>query len=369
MEDVNYLTKHQDGALLTLLINHGDLPVERVAKWSNTKRILVCNDCIQRAELEYKSPSEEQTFKLFHEFLEYLESVDIDASSERNTKLLALIMHKLATFHSSSIDSEIQTEIKTILTHETLKEKSGELHFLSCENRSSVLMGTLTGFAKLNFDCDLETLSERQLYALCSAYEAIMSSRHSKVTTAPAIMRNLMLMKTTHNRELLEAIGAPSGGKHTLLSSIMNSNLPRLYPPANDFVNCDDNLQVKRVVSSSKLREGFKHTVKVVNSHVYLQNSSDQDNRILQEKSNKPESWLKKPTKSDVDEFDHKIKEYEMEGRKVRGKLLTKWLDEEKRDLDSNRDPVGKLIRLRKSRPDEKNIYPCLKCGGEGKMK
>ena len=54
------------------------------------------------------------------------------------------------------------------------------------------------------------------------------------------------------------------------------------------------------------------------------------------------------------------------EGRKVRGVLMSRWLDDEVRDLNLNRDPVGKLIRLRRSRPDDHNVYPCINCGDEG---
>ena len=146
----------------------------------------------------------------------------------------------------------------------------------------------------------------------------------------------------------------------------MNSDLPKLRPPVNDFVNCDDNLQVKRVVSSSKLKEGFKHTVKVVDSHISLQNIEDQTGHVLSDLSNRPNNWMRKPTASDVDVLEKKITEYELEGRKVRSILLNKWLKSEMKDINLCRDPVGKLIRLRRSMPDNHYIFPCVECGGEG---
>ena len=103
------------------------------------------------------------------------------------------------------------------------------------------------------------------------------------------VLRNLRLYKATHSQKLLEVIGAPSGGQRTLLRSLINEELPPLMPPSNDFVSCDDNLQVKKVTSSSKLKEQFKHTVKVVNSNVYFQNTSDKLSHVLKNAQNQPD--------------------------------------------------------------------------------
>ena len=51
-----------------LTIRHKDLPAARVSKWSNTKRLIICEDCIQKARNEDKSPEEEHTFQLFQDF-------------------------------------------------------------------------------------------------------------------------------------------------------------------------------------------------------------------------------------------------------------------------------------------------------------
>ena len=55
-----------------------------------------------------------------------------------------------------------------------------------------------------------------------------------------------------------------------------------------------------------------------------------------------------------------------MEGRKVRSVVVDGWMSDELRDLKQNRDPVAKLTRLRRSRTDDPNVYPCPNCGGEG---
>ena len=328
---------------------------------------MICDECLDRAKGDSTSQFESKTHKLLKHFLHSLNSDEVDTTSDRNSELVSLIMHRLATLQSSVIDSEIQAEIRSPKTHETLKGNCCENKFLRHENRSVALLRTLMGFGKLGIDAGYDSLPIEKLYSLCTAYEAILSLKHSKVTTAPAVMRNLIIYKTTHNRQLLEAVGAPSGGRHSFLEGIMNASLPSLNPPINDFVNCDDNLQVKRVISSSKLKEGFKHTVKVVDSHICLQNKDDVHNSVLKNEANQPKNWLRDPTVSDVEVFELKIEEYQIEARRVRSTLLNRWLEDESKDLQMGVDPVTKLTRLRRSRPDDLHIFPCVKCGGEGR--
>ena len=346
--------------------SHGDLPADRVTRWGIRKRMLICDVCLQKAQQAQKPPLEEKTFVFLQNILDYLNSNEVDTSSDRNNDIVARIMHKFASLQSAAIDCEIQAEIRSSKSHQNLKVKRSEESFLSDSKRNIALLRTLQGFAKIEVETKYDTLPADKLYAFCSAYEAILSMKHSKVTTAPAVMRNFILYKTTHNRGLLESIGAPSGGKHSFLESLMRLSLPRLSAPNNDFVNCDDNLQVKRVVSSSKLKEGFKHTVKVVNSHVHFQNEKDQSNHILTNEFNKPKFWLKQPTVSDVEEFERKIELYQVDARSVRATLLKGWLADVSKDIESNIDPVEKLVRLRRSRPDNENIFPCPMCDGLG---
>ena len=330
---------------------------------SDTRALVVCDKCLGKAEVE--TTQEQTTFAALCDILQCLDSV-LDSGSSRNAELLSVIMHRLAFTQTSVIDSEIELEIKSCKTHESLKKESCELQFLSKGNK--VLIKTLLGFSKFALNTELEQLSSKKLYALCTAYEAVLSLKHSKVTTVPAVMRNLRLYKATHNRDLLDTVGAPSGGKHTTLSLVMNADLPTLLPPTNDFISCDDNLQVKRVCSSSKLKEAFKHTVKVVNSHVHFQNTKDKLSSVLKDEANQPNKWLKKPEKFQIEDFEVKIVTYEREARKVRSNLVGGWLTEELSDVGENRDPVAKLIKLRRSRPSEHVVYPCPNCGGEGKL-
>ena len=325
--------------------------------------MVICANCLAKATSE--TQSEVKTFALLTEIAENLE-MDLDTTSRRNSELVSIIMHRLAVSQSSVLDAEIQSELKTSNTPQTLKSESSPLQFLSKPNKSAVLIKTLFGFAKLDAKTEFECMSYKKLYALCTAYEAILSIKNSSVTTAPAVMRNLMLYKTTHDRQLLETVGAPSGGKHSVLNKIMNTELPKLLPPANDFCSTDDNLQVKRVTSSSKLKENFKHTVKVVNSHVIFQNSGDKGSHILKNKDNQPKKWLKMPNKSDIDVFEKTIATYEREARKVRSVLAGGWLSEMMKELKEDKDPVAKLTRLRRSMPERHLLYPYQSCDGEG---
>ena len=283
---------------ISLYFSHGDVNPTKVCKLSNTRALFVCDNCLAKAERE--TQSETQTFSALSEIFRCLDSV-LDTASSRNTELVSVIMHRLASTQSSLLDSEIQLELKSCKSHQILKNEGGELDFLSKPNRSEVLMNTFLGFANLNANTPLQMVTEKKLYALCTAYEAVLSLKHSSVTTAPAVMRNLRLYKTTHSRQLLETVGSPSGGKHTLLNSVINAELPTLLPPNNDFITCDDNLQVKRVTSSSKLKEEFKHMVKVVNSHVHFQGRDDKIGHVLKNKANQPKNWLKTPDKSEIE--------------------------------------------------------------------
>ena len=258
--------------------------------------MLLCEDCLERAKNDKQFLCERETFSKFSEFLGYLVSDTLDLSSLRNVELLSFIMHRLAILQSHAIDEEIHNEMLNSKTHLTLRQNSQDVEFLLKSERNIPLIRTLLGFSKMEYDTDISSLSRKKAYALCTAYEAILGARHSNVTTSPAVMRNMVLLKKTHNRQSVQFIGAPTGGMPTMLNSILNSPLPLLCPPDNDFVSCDDNLQVKRVVSSSKLKEGFKHSVKVVNSHIYLQNEGDQLGHILKNEDNKPMNWLRKPT-------------------------------------------------------------------------
>ena len=326
----------------------------------------VCRNCLTRALSE--STLEIETFNALNAVNGILTKIS-DISNDRNLNLVSLIMHNLASKQKSLLDNEIREELQFPKTLNQIKNESDELCFLTNPRRNLVLLRTLLGFANLSANTPLEMIGDKKLYSMCTAYEGVLSMTHSKVTTVPAVLRNLRLYKTTHSQKLLEVIGAPSGGQRTLLRSLINEELPPLMPPSNDFVSCDDNLQVKRVTSSSKLKEQFKHTVKVVNSHVYFQNTSDKLNHVLKNAQNQPKFWLTSPSRSVIEKFENKILDYEKQGRKVRNNLAKEWFNEELAAKESNLDLVAKLDWLRRSRDGEYNIYPCPNCGGEGKLK
>ena len=332
---------------------------------SSSFPLAVCHTCLVQAERD--TSSEQTTFEALSDITKCLDSVS-DISSYRNADLVAAILHRLAGTQTRNIDFEIKSEFGTPKTPKTLQKESSEILFLSKPNKNQAVIKTLLGFASLDSQTELNKLTPKKLYALCTAYEAILSLRNSLVTTAPAVMRNLRLYKTTHSRELLETIGAPSGGKSTTVGSVMNAELPKLLPPEKDFVTCDDNLQVKRVTSSSKLKEQFKHSVKVVNSHVHFQNETDKVSSVLKNEKNQPKNWLKQPDSECIEKFEEKVSSYEKDARKVRSNLVSGWLAEEVEDQNVSRDRVAKLSRLRSSRPGEYVLYPCP-CGAEGKVR
>ena len=117
-------------------------------------------------------------------------------------------------------------------------------------------------------------------------------------------------------------------------------------------------LQVKRVVASSKLRENFKHSVKVANNHAYLKNVIDEDTSVLKTEECKPSQWLKQPSPSEISKFVEKSEEYAKMAKKVRTKLLSNWWTEY---FCNEKFLVEKFNTLRNSNPDS-NIWPCPRC-------
>ena len=141
---------------------------------SKTRALIVCDNCLTKAEWE--TQSEIKTTAALSDILKFLDSV-VDSTSSTNTELVSVIMHRLALSQSSALDKEIQLELKTCKNHETLMKESCELKFLSKTNKSEVLIKTLLGFAKLEADTSLQILTEKKLFALCTAYEAILSMK------------------------------------------------------------------------------------------------------------------------------------------------------------------------------------------------
>ena len=141
-------------------------------------------------------------------------------------------MHRLAQLQSNRLNQEIQSELKTLKTHRVIKSEFKEIVFLTKINRNSVLIKTLLGFGNIESDTNLENVSEKKLYALCTAYEAILSLKHSNVTTAPAVQRNLRLHKATHSSDLMESVGSPSGGRHYMLRQILTASFHPFLPLA-----------------------------------------------------------------------------------------------------------------------------------------
>ena len=217
---------------------------------------------------------------------------------------------------------------------------------------------------------------------------------------------------------LLAETGYPTGGSYSLIQNLSISPLPELVPPSTgDFVSADDNIQVsktifqirnvfflafftfmstrdaepkvklsyknenvytgvylaksftkscqifcfqvKRVIPSSKLQENYKFTVKVNNSHVYMQTETDKTSSVLKSPECVPQKWLHKPSEEEISKFSLKISEYEQHAKNVRKILLDGWLSEVVSEQQRATDLVQKLNFLRKTK---ENIWPCRDC-------
>ena len=108
--------------------------------------MVICANCLAKATSE--TQSEVKTFALLTEIAENLE-MDLDTTSRRNSELVSIIMHRLAVSQSSVLDAEIQSELKTSNTPQTLKSESSPLQFLSKPNKSASLDQDLVWICKV----------------------------------------------------------------------------------------------------------------------------------------------------------------------------------------------------------------------------
>ena len=116
---------------------------------------------------------------------------------------------------------------------------------------------------------------------------------------------------------------------------------------------------MKRGIPSGKLQEKFKFTVKVNNSHVYMQNEGDKLSGVLKNPECSPGHWIHPPSKEEIYDFKSKIGNYEKQAKHVRDVLLNKWITEVELESRQATDVVEKLNFLRKTRD---NIWPCKDC-------
>ena len=123
--------------------------------------------------------------------------------------------------------------------------------------------------------------------------------------------------------------------------------------------------KVKRVVASRNLKENFKFSVKVNNSHVYFQTKSDKEKEVLTKQSNMPQNWLKSPTSEQVDIFTKNITKYEKEAKTVRKILVNDWAHEV---VEESKKSVGPVVKLSYLRSLRENVWPCPQCSELGKL-
>ena len=203
----------------------------------------ICQGCLDRARKE-----NDPVYKM----LKQLEH-NLDSGAELGSTLsdqMELIFVKLASILSKKFVSECTSESKIVKTHELLKSQSRNLDFLTHTRRNRTLLNALLGIAgqkTVGGTNELEEMPRVKLESLCLTYESLMGLANSNLTTAPAVSRNLQLLKATHSKDLLRRCGFPTGGSYKLLQRLATGDLPELDPPGTGgFVSADDNIQVQK---------------------------------------------------------------------------------------------------------------------------
>ena len=278
----------------------------------------------------------------------------------RNIVALKEIMDILIKTQDQALDNECAELIKVSKTPESIKACSAVKFILSSE-RNQIVIRALMSISKISQSC-LTDVPIKKLEKICLAYETILSARKYHLVTLPSLSKNLLLLKLTHHKALVNSVGYPAGGKYDTVQKLANKSLPELMPPpTGDFVSTDDNIQIKRVVATRDLKANFKFNVKVVNNHAFFQTLSDRSSAILKNSNLQPKYWMHKPTTLEVDQFEKVIKTYEQLAKKVRSNLLKKWLDDEANTFG---DLVQRLNILRYT--NQNNTWPCQRCHNTG---
>ena len=218
----------------------GALDPDTVRRSSLTRNVIVCEVCIQNA---HKSNPD---FKLLSEVYSKLDNLQ-DCDSDL-LELLFKVFVKISVILHKGFAEDAVLESKSVKTHKKIKIESDNIDFLCNDNRCFPVINTLLGLSghKLLSDKnELRKLPEKKIFNLSLAYESLMGLTNSNVITAPSLMRNLKLLKSTHSRNLISVCGFPTGGAYKLLQKLATGSLPELDPPKiGDFVSADDNLQV-----------------------------------------------------------------------------------------------------------------------------
>ena len=269
-------------------------------------------------------------------------------------------MNVLISTQNNSVKNECNAILKQENTHRTVKSGCSPMQFLNGVDRNKVLLQVLKSFSNVGNE-DFQTISSSKSERICLAYETVLSARHLLIVTHPSLSKNMRMLKLTHNKALINSLGYPSGGKYETIRKLLNEDLPELMPPTGDFCSTDDNIQVKRVVSTRDLKENFKFSVKVVDNHTFFQNVSDKHSSILKNPDLQPQYWLHQPRTNEVEQFEQIINSYKKVAKKVRSDLLTTWIKQEE---SSHGDLVQRISYLRST--NNENIWPCARCSANG---
>ena len=221
--------------------SHGDFNQVNLKKNPPSRNVPICKGCLENARKE-SYPA----YTVLTQLLTILDSaVELDTES---CDLMEQIFVKIAAILSKRFVRECTVESKSVITHQLLKSQSKNLDFLSHHGRDKAFINALLAMAGQNVmrgNNELEQMSKVKLESLCHAYESLMGLANSNLTTAPAVSRNLQLLKATHSKDLLRRCGFPTGGSYPVLQRLAVGDLPELNPPViGDFVSADDNIQV-----------------------------------------------------------------------------------------------------------------------------
>ena len=230
------------------------LTQETVRRFGRSRNLWVCDNCYEKGR---DAPGIGSVLEKVSKLAETL--VNKDIKQVENVKTLGKIMKILAATQSESLNKECKDIVAHKPTHVSIKCESDPVDFLKSKKRNLVLMETLEGFG----NSVLNSSGSKRLESLSVAYETILHARNLNVITLPSLAKNVRLLKCTHDKNLIKLVGYPGGGSYRTVHSLIQTELPELFPPSNDFISVDDNCQVKRVVASRNLHENYKHSVKV----------------------------------------------------------------------------------------------------------
>ena len=203
---------------------------------ARSRNLWVCDNCYEKGR---DAPGIGSVLEKLTELVEVL--VNKDVKQAENVKTLGKIMKILATTQSKSLNTECKDIVANKPSHVSIRSESDPVDFLKSKQRNLVLVETLEGFGNSDINCS----GSKRVESLSIAYETILHARNLNVITLPSLAKNVRLLKCTHDKNLINLVGYPAGGRYKTVHNLIKSELPELFPPTKDFISVDDNCQVR----------------------------------------------------------------------------------------------------------------------------